>query len=469
LKKILLTGATGFVGGATAATLLSSTDAELVTLVRARSVADGEARVRASVARFGVDVAASRLHVIAGDLGTHVDVRSRALSGVTHVVNAAAQTSFAARDDVRRTNVDGTVAFAAQMRALPRLERFLHVGTAWICGIDPPAVVHEDDAPSASAVHGVRYTQTKEEGEARLAALRDLPLVVARPSTVVGHTRLGCAPSASIFWTFLAMNTLRRITFELGTRVDVVPVDWVAASLVHLLAKPHLAHARYHLSAGEEASTTFEAIARAFGSAYEVDRMPILRWPVEHFAALDRRSPSRGARRFRRALALYYRFAQTNAVFDTTRLRAEGAPRSPSFASWIGACVASTRGRSLDALAADDHLRGRRRRRALSSPCRRTWRTSLRGPSRRCSCSSRPRSTRSPSSLPSSRRAALRFLRTWPCTRTRRRRPSSGRSTRCRPRSSPRPCTSGLSCLRLHSRGRPDHSHTRSRDPADRC
>jgi hypothetical protein len=32
--------------------------------------------------------------------------------------------------------------------------------------------------------------------------MQDQPLIVARPSIVVGHTRLGCRPSASIFWYY---------------------------------------------------------------------------------------------------------------------------------------------------------------------------------------------------------------------------------------------------------------------------
>ncbi len=123
-------------------------------------------------------------------------------------------------------------------------------------------------------------------------------------------------------------------------------------------------------------SATFAAIARALSGSIEaigavfdgdarddgdaatsaIDPEPILRWTTDRFRALE---PVGGARRFRRALSLYYRFAQANVVFDDSRLRAEGAPRAPSFDTWIDRCVRSTRDRALDALAIDDPLPGR--------------------------------------------------------------------------------------------------------------
>lgn len=68
----------------------------------------------------------------------------------------------------------------------------------------------------------------------------ELPLVVARPSVVVGHTQLGCLPSASIFWFYRACDALRRITCPLDSRDDAVPVDWVADALLFSSEKPNL-------------------------------------------------------------------------------------------------------------------------------------------------------------------------------------------------------------------------------------
>ena len=88
----------------------------------------------------------------------------------------------------------------------------------------------------------------------------DLPVVVARPSIVVGHTKLGCTPSGSIFWVLRAIEALRFLPWSPDNRVDVVPADWVAASLQHLLLAPELEHDRYHLSAGDSSSVRWRDI-----------------------------------------------------------------------------------------------------------------------------------------------------------------------------------------------------------------
>lgn len=159
MQKVLLTNSTGFVGGATVARLLSSTDAEVVAVVRARSRTEGEARVHASIARFGLSapVLLRRLHVVRDGPGAPLDRADRVeLSDVTHVVDAPAQASSTARDDVHHQDADTPHACAARVWALPRLERFLTVGRAWICGARPSHVVHahETECPEALAVVG---------------------------------------------------------------------------------------------------------------------------------------------------------------------------------------------------------------------------------------------------------------------------------------------------------------------------
>src|SRR5262249_34059833 len=119
------------------------------------------------------------------------------------------------------------------------------------------------------ARHVVEYTSSKAECEMLLEnTAPELPLVVARPSIVIGHTRLGCLPSASLFWFYRTVDLLRRYTRPLETYEDVVPVDWVAQALLFLLFKPTLRHRRYHVSAGTTSSVSWHEIAEAFARCY---------------------------------------------------------------------------------------------------------------------------------------------------------------------------------------------------------
>ena len=79
------------------------------------------------------------------------------------------------------------------------LQRYIHTGTAAICGANPDRIVLEDSYPREDVEHLVAYTRSKAEAERQLdERYADLPIVIARPSIVVGHTRLGCKPQYNL-------------------------------------------------------------------------------------------------------------------------------------------------------------------------------------------------------------------------------------------------------------------------------
>jgi nucleoside-diphosphate-sugar epimerase len=376
---VLLTGATGFIGGATLAQLLESRpDSRLILLARDRGPDSAADRVRQSLARFmGRDRAEDslrRCEVISCDLtnpaslstpkldeATHVlhvaslkKLAGEGLDEVTHVLHLASNTSFKSVRNVRHTNVLGALSLAHRMRRVKNLERFLYVGTAYICGENSERIVREDMYPRLRAKHFVEYTASKAECEMLLESTApELPLVVARPSVVVGHTWLGCLPSASIYWFYRVCDALRRLTCPLESRDDVVPVDWVAQALVFLLFKPALRHRRYHVSAGEASSVTWEEIARVFARFYGerpdnpyqvVDIATILR---ERERARQLLGPGDDDHLFA-ALPLYYRFMEIDAeIFDNSRLLQEGMAPSPKLTSYLELCATRSAGRSV--------------------------------------------------------------------------------------------------------------------------
>jgi nucleoside-diphosphate-sugar epimerase len=352
---ILFTGATGFLGGAAAAELLRRPDCRLLLLVRGDSLPAAEARVRRSLARFAdVESALPRCMVIRGDLTDSATLADPRLDQVTHVLHLAANTSFRSVRAVRHINIFGTLALAHRMRRVAGLERFLYVGTAYICGAEPPRVVHEDDYPRWDVRHLVEYTASKAECEMLLEQTApELPLVIARPSVVVGHTRLGCLPSASIFWYYHTLHLLRCVPVPLDRRKDIVPVDYTAEALALLLLKPALRWRRYHVSAGEAASVSSQEMADAFAACYgERSEGP---YRVVDYATLVR---ERGRLRdllgpgdeecLLQALELYFRFSACGVeAFDNRRLLDEGMPAPPRFTDYLRTCATLPPGRSV--------------------------------------------------------------------------------------------------------------------------
>lgn len=217
-----------------------------------------------------------------------------------------------------------------------------------ICGTRPGAIVHEDDYPGDAVEHFVSYTRSKANAERQLRMLPDLPLVIVRPSIIVGHTRLGCQPSGSIFWTFRIADALRMVTSDVAARIDIVPVDYVAQALLLLLRKKTLAHSTYHLSAGPEASCSWADISRAFGQARRVPEAETQRFRTAHLRDIEARRPEfdslfgRCSQRFvMRAIKLYGAFAGLNCVFSNDRLRAESAGSPPRFSDYLDVCLRS--------------------------------------------------------------------------------------------------------------------------------
>lgn len=360
---MLVTGATGFLGGALVVDAIRrGLASRLLLLVRADDPRLGWARLTGNLRLLGAsDAELAQLgwqQVLFADLNALTQVADDArLAQVTVVIHCAALATFSEHPGLEKVNVDGTFELAALVHGRPRLRRFLYVGTAMACGrrADPQYGIAEAMVlPLAPDSHLVPYTRSKALAESMLRKrFPSLPLVVARPSIIVGHTVLGCAPSQSIFWVFQVWQALRVLTAKLDDRIDVVPVDWCAAALLHLALKPALAHAVYHLSAGESGSRSFRQIGRALAAAdvsdagrrdadieYEyisVDEIRLL------IPCIRSRIPDCNPRLLVRALSLYGEFARLAYVFHNQHLQDEGMSLAPPLTDYIEACAASTR------------------------------------------------------------------------------------------------------------------------------
>ncbi len=341
MATIFFTGATGFVGGATLAALLDDPHVEkVITLVRARDEVHGRERLELSLRRFRPGAPDARVQLLVGSLETW---ELADLTPITHVLHCAAHTSFRSVRTARETNVDGTLRLAARFSGSRSLERLLFVGTAYRLGRAKVSGVVDEDEPSAQE-HCVEYTRTKAEAESLLEAA-GLPVVIARPSIVIGHTMLGVAPSASLYWYYRALAVAGVAPFQDDRMRDIVPVDWVASALVHLLLKPDLMQARYHLSAGEGSAVTWAAIREVFAPGTRSALLTLEQLeahPAWAAAGLDAWTIG--------AIAACAKFSSLSYdVFSNRRVLAEGISPSPPFTRYL-----ARSDRSIAAQARDD-------------------------------------------------------------------------------------------------------------------
>ncbi len=255
-RRWLLTGATGYLGAFLLRGLLDRGVERVHGLVRARDEAQGLARVRENLARYGLATdGLERLCVVPGDLGEpglglDATRRDRLADEVDGIVHSGASVNFLA--DYRRlraANVLGTRALLelAARRGLP----FHHVSTIGVYAPEPDRarVQREDDPlpPPDGLAWG--YEQTKWVAEQLVAAARarGLGVTIHRPGRISGSARNGA-------WNLddFAARMVRGVVAlgavpDLDVEVDTTPVDWVADAIVHLAAsRPR--GAAYHLA-----------------------------------------------------------------------------------------------------------------------------------------------------------------------------------------------------------------------------
>ncbi len=354
---LLLAGATGFLGGAILSELLQNEELsglKVLLVVRAKTPSEGLERVWKSLRRFEVseeNIERIRVeNIICGGLTTtETFANDPRLQKVTLVINCAGITSFGPHPEVWTTNVDGTLAFAHMVSKLPHLRRLIHVSTAMICGSKPPHVVQEDMYPQPKLRHFVPYTESKAEAEKRLREeLPDCPLVIVRPTIVVGHSKLGCKPSGSIFWAFRMSDAVRMVTAPLTSRIDVVPVDYVAQALLHLVRAKKLHYSTYHLGAGDAQSCSFGEINDAFSRAMKRKKSSDFRQATFHEAAelqpqFHELFGKCNKRFMLGAMRLYGSFASLNTAFDNSRAVEDGVPTPPRFTDYLHECYKSSK------------------------------------------------------------------------------------------------------------------------------
>ena len=261
-RTILLTGATGYVGTLVLARLLERPDTEILCPVRARDARHARERIdgvlRSLWAQPGDDLS-GRVRPVAFDL-EHPSTGLR-LGDVTHVLHCAASVRFdLPLAQARRANVGTAVVVADLARRAQRLERMVHVSTAYVAGTHR-GTFHEADLDVGQDFRNT-YERTKFEAEGLLReSASDLPLTVARPSIVIGEAGTGWTTTFNVIYPMLRAyrrGLVRELPADGDAVIDVVTGDYVADALVHLLLDvPHPA-GTCHLVAGDGAPTVAE-------------------------------------------------------------------------------------------------------------------------------------------------------------------------------------------------------------------
>ena len=345
-ETALVTGATGFVGLEVVHTLLARYgDLRVVALLRAADDITLAQRHRRLVETLPAALR-ERLTVVRGDVAAPRlgldDATHRALvASVDRVLHCAASTRFDLDlATARRENVEGTrsvLALCREIRQRGGRGRLDHVSTAFVAGRRVGAVGEEELCDRA----GFRntYERTKFEAESLCRAARDeIPVVILRPSIVVGRRSSGATTSYKAaygpmrmlinlydLWPALLTRVLP-LPLRPDVLVDLVPVDWVAQAIGALWRSDAAVGRCYHLAAGPDAAASVRTLADLTCDVFDVPHLrfvspgalshaigragyPVLRAVAPKVAAL---------------VGITFSYGLSMPTFDTTNTRAAG-------------------------------------------------------------------------------------------------------------------------------------------------
>lgn len=313
-KRVLLSGATGLIGGELML-VLATRGVCSTAVVRAGSALEARARLLARLQKsaawkpeFAAMVSAEAGDVEAPNFGLSTAV----IQAADVVVHSAANTSFKPDAGVYPINIKAAENFAGILTGLKPSQRGFFVGTAAVT-TEPSGVITED---MAFAGYANDYIRSKRDAEKLLRAT-GAPFVSLRPGIVLARGIDDAKLSRSMLWSIPVMAELGEVPLDPLARLDFAPVDFIVGAFAEMLLKNDLAHDCYHVSTGE-ASMTFQALAAELAPT-----MP----GIQKLAMRGRDfvpSPKFARQRWMfAALQPYLPFLTADAVFSSARLRAE--------------------------------------------------------------------------------------------------------------------------------------------------
>jgi dihydroflavonol-4-reductase len=302
-ERVLVTGATGFIGSAVTRALL----------------ADGHSVV--ALVEPGVNPAALAelpVETVAGDLRDPAAVRE-AVRGCASVFHVAALYRFWSRSpkEFYDVNVGGTRAVLAAAMA-EGVEKVVYTSTVGTLGLDHDRPATELDYPDVGHLFG-SYKRSKyvAEHEVLRAAAEGLAVSLVLPTFPLGPGDRAPTPAGRLVLDFLN----GRVPGFVDTVLNVVHVDDVARA--HLLARERGANGRSYIAGGENYS-----LERLLAELAELSgrRAPTIRVPRSVALGAAWASEIVVGRLLRRAPHVPLegaRMSTTRMAFDDSRARSE--------------------------------------------------------------------------------------------------------------------------------------------------
>jgi len=259
--RVLVTGATGFLGRHVLKALLRDTELSLVCLVRDGQELNASQRLLAAMSELEIDSPENlaRITVIGGDIalprfGLADKIYDDLSKDVGRVYHCAAHVNWARNyRQLREINVNGSlevIRFACEKRCKP----VVFVSTIAVCFAfeHSGAVTEETDMLPHIERMPLGYAQSKCVAESllRQACKRGLPVTILRPSLISGDSQSGKANTDDLIAALIEGCARAGVCGDSDWLLDCVPVDMVADVVARMpMASPDSTNVQTHDSA----------------------------------------------------------------------------------------------------------------------------------------------------------------------------------------------------------------------------
>ncbi|MCC3331671.1 thioester reductase domain-containing protein [Nocardia abscessus] len=304
VRSVFITGVTGVLGGKLLHDLLTRSDVRVTCLVRGKTVAAAERRVKHFLSTYDPDgtldqAFADRVTTVLGDvaserLGLDEVTWRRIADEVDLTIHAAGRTTLVTfYDALAPINVEGTrraVEFALRSRGkyLVYVSSFSALGDRLNFN-NPPFT--ERDLELGQGYDHLPYQQTKYESEKliRAAGERGLLWDIVRPGNIMGDSRTGRYPFSEVsvkgaYYDILKTMIETGETMLTPVHWDITPVDYVSAAITHIALHRATYRETYHLT-NPDIRRYYDVVRYVQRAGYKVDLVPLEEF---HRKATDR-------------------------------------------------------------------------------------------------------------------------------------------------------------------------------------
>jgi thioester reductase-like protein len=330
-RAILLTGATGFLGGFLLDELLRQTEATIYCLVRAEDQASAGQRLQTHLRSYGLwrEEWATRITPLCGDLAQPrlglSEARFARLGKEIDVIyhNGAWVNALYPYERLRAANVLGTQEII-RLAALGQTKPLHYISTLaiFLSDLHTDQLVDEARQPCFDPTLKGGYRQSKWVAEAlvREAGERGLPVAIYRPGRVLGHSQTGINDKphdllCTIWKGCVQLGLYPRV----ATQVALTPVDYVSRGIVQLSLRPNSMDSVdrvFHFCHPEPVE--WEALLETIGAlGYGLTGVPYAEWVAAVQAAATQQPKNQTWQQLRLLLrAPIYLFAPSRPRFS---------------------------------------------------------------------------------------------------------------------------------------------------------